>query len=411
MEKKYYYLHDITSSLGTFLTFSVIYLYLRSLTPDFSGFSVPGLAVCLFVLTTDTLSRIFIKNFILYIFIHLISFGIFFTSYISVADKIILGIIISYIFINSIQYWIKNDTMNVIHSISLPQETLILYVLILIHSFYALSHNLTTYVYIAGVLFFSLSLLNRYYDKIILNLHSAEVANKHYSSNIYSLNSALVGLFLIFIILVIAGLSLVLSENSFNFIGKGLKFVLRMIISLLSLMITKREPQSGSETAHLPSLNENAAFEQIESNDNPVADAIFLIFQIVIYIAIFSGIVYSLYHFFKDHLYRNLTPEDEVKNIDTDKIQIKKALKKTSFSELFKSTSVNDKIRRLYFKKINSLQDTRFILKQSNTPDEISTMAKDIKNTPVDELSEIYIVARYSNHPLNKDDLSKCKQL
>lgn len=411
MERKYFYLHDTASSLGTFLTFSVIYVYLCHLTPNSPKFNILGLAILLFAITADTLSRIFAKNLIFYMIAHLISFGIFFIPYFSIADRIILGIIIAYIFVNSIQYWVKNDVAGKIHSIYLPQETLILYVLILIHSFYALSRHLTIYVYIAGVLFFALSLLNRYYDKILLNLHSAEVANKQYSGNIYSLNSALVGFFLIFIIMVIAGLSLVLSENSFNFIGKGLKFILRMVISLISLMITKKEPQSGGGTAPPPSLSENAAFEQIESNDNPVADAIFLIFQIVVYIAIFSGILYSLYHFFREHLYRNAIPEDEVKTIDNDKNERKKALKKTRFSELFQAASINDKIRRIYFKKINSLQDSRFILKQSNTPDEISSMAKEIKNTSVDELSEIYNFARYSNYPLNKDDLAKCKRL
>lgn len=408
--RRIFYLHDITSTLGTFLTYNMLFLYLKNFIMSDSSLDILGMSLIALILVIDVIARIFTSNVVIYIMLHLLPFAGLFMPTMSIYNCIAIFIMASYIFVNSINYWKSEDISKDLHSITLPGEMVIFYAIIFIHSYYGLSKNFTIYVYVAGVLFYALSLINKYFDRIILNKQSALGTNKEHPDSIYTLNSALVGIFIAFVVLVIIGICLVFSENSFNFIGSGLKYLATLIITLLMRM--KSDDIKNNDIDDAGSVVSNGGqFTEITASDNPIADALFLIMQIVIYVLIFAGIAYTLYTFFKKYMYRSRISTDEIKKIenDTEIKDIKRRTRSFSFKDLFATLSNNDKVRKLYFKRINELTDTTFAIRNSLTPDEISLSVKSNKGVSIDELSEIYKLARYSDKIITKEDVERCK--
>lgn len=411
MQKRIFLLNDICSAIGTILTLFLIYAYICSFMMGDNTFLPISLCFICIMIFTDSLLRRYAGNVIIYIILHLVPFVLLFVPDIPLHSIMLLGCIGFFIFYNSIVYWKKDGLEKYSHAISFPDETIIFYIIIFIHSYYGLSKNLTLYVYAAGISFFIISLLKKYFNKIINEIHSANGTNRNLPDKMYSMNSILVIMFTVFILLFVIGMSLAISENSFNFIGKFLKYLGTILASVISLIAGKKQPsESGPTSQDMPGTSQNN-LPTIESSDNPIANALFIILQIVIYFLIVSGVIYLIYTFFKTYFYRNRHSDDIVEDSpeDTDiRVSIRK---KRKFKNIFAYLSGKDKIRKIYYKKICTLQKGNIIIKQNNTPDEISEIIKKSGNTSIDELTAIYKKARYGNCEITKDEVTYCKNL
>lgn len=411
MQKRIFFLYDLCSAIGTVLTLFMAYMYLCCFIINDSSFNPVAILFIISAVIIDCILRTYAGNIIIYLVLHLIPFAILLIPGIQLYTIVILCCIGFFIFYTSLIYWKKDGLDKYYHCISFPDETIILYIIIFIHSYYGLSKNLTLYVYMAGISFFIISMLQKYLNKIISCIHSANGTNRQLNNKMYSANSILVIIFTVFILLFIVGTSLVLSENSFNFIGKLLRFAGALIASLIAGIAGKNKPSDSSKTVPQSSGTSQNRLPAIENADNPIADAIFVIMQIVIYFLIVAGVIYLIYTFFKKYMYRNKNSEDIIENAD-EKTDIKVSIKKRNrFKDVFSRLSAKEKIRRIYFKRIAELQKSNQVAKNSSTPDEISKTVKAKFNISIDELTGIYIKARYSNSEITREDINYSKKL
>ncbi|MBD5134363.1 MAG: hypothetical protein HDT39_00160 [Lachnospiraceae bacterium] len=411
MQKRVFLLHDICSAAGTILTLYMLYLYICSfMMGDYSFRPVSLCFICIMILT-DCFSRRNAGNIILYILFHILPFLMLILPGIPLYSIIILGCIGFFIFYNSIVYWKKDGLEKHFHAISFPDETIIFYIIIFIHSYYGLAKNITIYVYAAGISFFIISLLQKYFNRIINEIHSANGTNRNLPDKMYLMNSILVVIFTMFILLFVIGMSLALSENSFNFIGNLLKYLGTILVSAISHIAGKKQPTESAPISQDTGGASHNNLPPIEATDNPIANALFVILQIIIYFLIVSGVIYLIYSFFKTYFYQNRHSEDIVKKSVEDADITVRIAGKRRFKNIFAPLSGKDKIRKIYYKKVCSLQKGNMLIKQSNTPDEISTLIKKSENVSIDELTSIYKKARYGNDEISKEDVAYCKNL
>lgn len=400
---------DIAGCIGLFLTLILLYFYVCEFLLNDSSFSIFPVIFIGIAVILDFILRKYTKNLVIYLILHLLPIALLFIPGLPLYGCIILALEYAYVYYNSVIYW-KNDGLDKhSHTIILPTETVLFYILIFLHSFYGLSNELTRYVYISGFIFFILSLLIKYFDKIMLETLTAEGNKRTLPTNAYSLNSTLVALFIGFIILTALGIAITLSDTSFNFIGTILKYIGSFIVYLLTLLPKWKEDSSSTTEASGKENLSSGGPGYIEASENPIANAIFIVIQIFIYILIIAGIIYLVYSFFKQYMYRTKKEEDIIEST-TAKDTISKTPRTTSaFRKFFSSMSVNERIRKIYYKKVTDLRKQNLTVKKSNTADEISAAAKSQTNTSIDELTDIYQKARYGCNELTKDDLARCK--
>lgn len=411
MQKRIFCLYDLCSAIGTVLTLFMAYMYLCNFIINDSSFNPTAILFIVSAVIIDCILRMHAGNLIIYLLLHLIPFAILLIPGTPLYTTVILCCIGFFIFYSSLVYWKKDGLDKYYHCISFPDETIILYIIIFIHSYYGLSKSLTLYVYIAGISFFVISMLQKYLNKIISGIHSANGSNRLLDNKMYSANSMLVIIFTVFILLFIVGTSLVLSENSFNFIGKFLRFAGSLIASLIAGIAGKNKPADSSKTVQQAAGASQNRLPAIENADNPIANAIFVIMQIIIYFLIVVGVIYLIYTFFKTYMYRSKNSGDIIENAD-EKTDIKVSIKKRNrFKDVFSRLSAKEKIRRIYFKKISELQKSSQVAKISSTPDEIANTVKAKFDISIDELTGIYKKARYSNNEITREDVNYSKNL
>lgn len=411
MQKRVFLLHDICSAIGTILTLFMLYLYICSFVMNDNVFRPVSIFFISLAVASDCLLRRYAKNIIIFMLLHLLPFLLLFLPGIPSHTIPVLGCIGFFVFCSSINYWKKDGLEKYYHAISFPDETIIFYILIFIHSYYGLSKGITLYVYASGIVFFIISKLKKYFNRIITGIHSANGMNRNIPDKMYFMNSVLVVMFTVFTLLLIAGMSLVLSENSFNFIGRFLKYLASVAAFLISQIAGKRQASESAPAQQgsmdMPQNN----LPPVEAADNPIADAIFIVIQIVIYFFIVAGIIYLIYTFFKTYFYRDRHSNNIAKEYEENTDITVSIKKKGRFRNIFAPLSGKDKIRKIYYRKICRLQKDKMIIKQSNTPDEISALIKHSQNISIDELTSIYKKARYGNDDISKEEVNYCKNL
>lgn len=402
---------DFAGIIGTVLTFIMVHFYICEFLLSDRSFNIfPVIFICIMVIE-DFLLRKYAGNLIIYLILHLLPFGLLLIPGHPLYSSIILALEDAFLFYNSVAYWKDDGLDKHCHTIILPAEMILFYILIFIHAFYGLSQKFATFVYIAGITFFILSLLIKYFDRIILETLTAEGNGKSAPKDAYTLNSTLVTLFVGFIILAVTATSLALSDTSFNFIGTILRYIGSFIMSILTLL-----PKWKEKAADTPATTQSGNMSRggpgyIEASDNPIANAIFIVAQIFIYILIIVGVIYLIYTFFKQYMYRTKKEYDIIENTAENDRVTKISEKKSGIRKFFQSLSPNEKIRKMYYRKVSELKKMSLKIKKSNTPDEISSAAKSQTHTSIDELSDIYKKARYGHSELTRDDVNRCKEL
>lgn len=410
MNKSFFIIRDVFSTIGTALTLIAIYLYISEFMMHSSTFDYAGMAfICIF-LVADCIFKRYIHNAIVFIILHLLPFSMLYFVDFKVYQIFLLTLIGAYIFYCAIAYWKKESLEKDSYAIQMPSEMLIFYIIIFIHSSYGLSHELTQLVYISGLCFFLLSLMDKYLSQVIMNTHSANGSNRKIPPKMYSLNSTIIIFFFTFLILFMAFISMVVSDNAFNFVGQFFKFI-GYILVLLAKQISGNKTDVENETQQIAKdKSNNIQPQNMDTSSNPLLNAIFNLVQIAIYLFIAFGIIYIIYSFFKSYMYRKGNHGDDTKDLlENDKVV--KLSRKPHKISIFTQTTINEKIRKLYKKKIISFNKKDIHLRSCDTANEISNHIKASENVSVADITEIYNLARYSNKQLTKKDVQLYKEL
>lgn len=416
MNKRTFIMRDIFSSLGTVITLSVLYIYFFSImnsagsinNTDYMTF-IWGIAFILILILDDTFLRYKCKNIFIYLGGHVVPLALPFIAGVSVYALIPLVCIWIFVIYSAISYWKTEELQKSACAIEFPSELIIIYIGIFFHCYYGISKASAYAVYICGIIFFILSIMNRYFHKIILNVQSATGSNRKVDSSQYNMNTFMIILFVCFIFFVCIGIGLVFSDTSFNFVGQFFKLIGAGIVALIR-MISKKQgvTHTGEAETSAPVRMQHSA--QSIQNSNPLFEAIFNIFQVVIYFAIAFAIIYGVYSFFRTNMNKaKFADDDEPSNENKDKVV--KLKPKRSFRNIFTPLSNRDKIRKLYKNKVNSFMKHNVKVEKSNTPAEICSAVVKTTGVSIKDITKIYEKARYSNDEITKDEVACCKKM
>lgn len=203
-------------------------------------------------------------------------------------------------------------------------------------------------------------------------------------------------------------------QDLVNLFGEGLYAFIRFLVSFLPQTQTPQDvpQQTQQSTQSAESMLKNL----LPGKENPIVAFIEEIFiyvvNIGVVIAIIAIICYGLYLLYKT-FYANSSSTNETKEFISPIVKVDKANRNLNpFRRFIDSLNVstNDKVRKIYYKKIKKLMTLG--LKISNeTASEISSLASISINKDISELTTFYEKARYSNIEVSKEELNKLKDL
>ncbi|NLZ45809.1 MAG: hypothetical protein GX896_03865, partial [Clostridiales bacterium] len=229
---------------------------------------------------------------------------------------------------------------------------------------------------------------------------------------------SLVALFNIAVILVITAINMCISNNSFNIIGRFIKWLAKAFFSLFARFKGENVVNETVTTAFVEqdtSVGDTLIANNSHSSGTNIGTLIFNAFQIVIYIGLVIGILFIIYTFIKQYMHRNTETKDEIKDTNDviNKININK--KPSASKPSFFGTN-KDKIRKIFVAKVHSStkKNNSIIIKKSYTSDEIeNALLKEasVEKTNMNKLTSLYKEARYSNHEITKSDVEEAKKV
>lgn len=414
--KRFFIMYDISSTIGTFITLLTLYSYLclfiaknNSSAADLNSELIKGGLIIALLLLTDYISRSKCKNVFVFTAIHLLNVVPAFFISLQIFEIIVIVCIWFFTFYSAIEYWKTDALQKSTCAIVFPGEMIILYIGVFFHCYYGLSKTFSIVVYIFGIIFYALTMANKYFSKIIINIQSAEGQNKSHDSSPYKLNTFIITLFTGFIFLFSAGLALVFSDTSFNFVGKFFQFIGRKLVSLILLI--KGEPEAANYD--IPQAQSGMQINRLSQDvhqSSPLLNAIFNIVQVAIYVGLALLIIYSIYMFFRSNMHKEkFNTNDDKKESNPDKVvKLKKEKRRLHF--LNRGTNA-ERIRKMYKRKINHFKKGNITISDSDTPKEISIKVYKSTGESLDMHTKIYEKARYSNIEITKDDVAYYKNL
>ena len=425
--KKTFLTHDIISSASAVITLSTLYIYVFSIMSNATTSSekaghadtdyysiLLGIAFVIILIFTDLLLRYKCSNVLIYLGGHTLPLILPFIAQIHLYALIPLACIWFFVIYSAINYWKKEEIQKGTCAIEMPSELIIIYIGIFFHCYYGISKTSACIVYICGVVFFILSMLNRYFEKIIVNIQSALGSNKKVENSQYKINTFMIILFACFIFFICCGIGLVFFDTPFNIVGSFFKLIGSGIVAIL-MMFNNKGTVHSQPTEETPLLPNNQAAIQPLQKSNPLFEAMFNVLQVIVYCAIAFAIIYGIYFFLRSNMHKKKFDDpDDTPDESTDKVV--KLKSKRKLRNIFTSMSNNEKIRKMYKNKINTIikKNVNLAIKKSNTPHEIEHAINTVSNDSRDSVGDItalYEKARYSDKEITKEDVGYCKKL
>lgn len=408
MKKYLNFTYDIINIVLLFLVISTLSMYvllLLNLAPQADLFLViPSLLLYSYLLNLR------VKNFIIYIFLHILLFVCIQMVPIELPTRIISCIVYVFICMNDISFW-KNQDQDLVFP--LPGFIGLIFLVTCIHGSQGLSIFLGNYSYYCGVLYVVLYLLRIYLNNMLQ--FQSNISEKSYIplKEIVKQNTGIISIFttlLLILSLLFHSRTLENLLSSFlQLIGSGLKNILSFLLSL----IPRSKPTEDTEFL-TDRVIQQPMFPEPEAKQSIITYLLDLLFIIIQY-AIIAGIVclaiYSVYLFIKNHLHRS---EANTKKDDQfDVIEVKERMhrsKEKSKLTFFNRKDGNETIRYYYKKHIRQLMKRGYHPQQKHTPLERNEDVKVQMNTSLNNLTEYYCIARYSNESLTKEQVNHAKQ-
>ena len=194
-----------------------------------------------------------------------------------------------------------------------------------------------------------------------------------------------------------------------------LDVVLGKILSPITKQISYMFSLEVDFSNHVP-VDENPQEDDFLNSDvasNPflssIAAVVFGILKIILIIVIVSLICYIIYKIRLSFIkYNKVNEEDKYEELIIDDDISKKQSKILNKLKGEKYKNNNERIRRIYYKKINKYKDhIKELTKLTHL--QINKKVKDTENTDIDKLTELYEKARYSSDKCTEEDIKDAK--
>jgi hypothetical protein len=215
------------------------------------------------------------------------------------------------------------------------------------------------------------------------------------------------------VLLLLAGLLIILANISqtsriFIYIWYGLKAVL---IRLFRLIPASHEPvvQTQSEMPEVtPGINQ--IMPDIPEKVNPVIDVVSNVIGVILLIAAVLFLLYSVYRIIKALLKRYQPKLEVIEYTEAIESEKSRPVNMRKFiTSLRSGLTNNQKIRKIYTKKVKGYQKSLISITPYDTPREINDKISTKLNESMEPLTDLYEQARYGEKELTKEAVAKAK--
>lgn len=349
-------------------------------------------------------SNTYIHKFFIFATAHLATGAVILALPFESYEKIIVMLV--FIMICFIDFNVWRDLTKV-YVISLPMPMVILFFITSLHGLSGLSDFLADTSYYFGTLFILLTLLRMFFNNMLD--YNNGIAEKKYFPirSIINQNTILVMIFSSFMLIVTLFFRSKVLENFFS---KLFTYLLNAGKQFLTFLFRLFHFSNSDEVVDKTSPESSVSLlDMTPKKVNPIVEFILNFLQIAIEFLICFGflfiVIYGIYSFLKHYWNRNTFTQKE--DLEYKVIETKEKIKKnSSFNpNAFQGKTINDKIRIYYRKKIDRMTKKGYTLQLNHTPNERASDLNEQKNINIDNLTQYYNRARYSNEHLTKEEL------
>lgn len=400
----------VNNTMSFFLEFLVFYIAVFEgiilLKHDYKDFYFPFAVLPLLIMSF--IMRRFLNNVISFSLSHIALYLICFFLPLDSSKKALIVLTLTAITILDFRFWSKSSSKKLVTCPNIFFESL--FIITLTHGTIVASKSIIILSYSFGLLF----LIGKFISNYLNNLE-IYIARNYDIKNIpikqlIGLNSSILFLiiFLIFIILfIIKALNI---EKYLYAPFEPIIFLLKTgFIAFLKYIFSLTESVNPSfqEQEELISVEEATATLGSQSTLVKILEFFFNAFIFILILLFCYFIIKIIYYYVKNNFSKHTLNTDEIEYLNTDKISDKK--EKIGSSISLKPKNNNEKIRSLFYKKIK--KNKKLHINNTFTAKEISNKFLKYDNISLDELTNLYEKARYSNSECSKDEVEKAKKL
>lgn len=402
--------HDVVGTLALATVLSVFYLYLSEILNVRHPVNNPIGVIFIFVTAIiDYISRKKCSNLVLFTIIHALMIPCFIMLPLPLSEKLALGGYTVLIFCFAYRFWTNENTTKTICSTEAPAEILILIVPMYIHSAYFLSGTLTMYILCATVVFLGLHFINIFLNRLLIYILSIP------SGSVVPLNKVIRTNLLSIAVVMIVGTVLISSFITLTEEGNEIILLLKQLIPILGFFLTNCVScmKTGGEefveeetTRETHDMVEDVAPYLV---GNKWIGMISNILKIIVLIAFFAFLIYLIVQFFREYMHKGTKNTDIIERADA-KVFDKKTGTTRTFS-ILRPRNNNEKIRKIYKKRMSSYNGTVIDIRDTDTPWKINDKIQHKISEDNAELTKLYEQARYGKEILSDKSVSKAKEL
>lgn len=407
------FLRDIANTAAFAAACSVFFMYLREVFSQTAHGSFPGVVFIFATAFADYAARLLSGNLVSFLFIHLAMIPAALLLHLPAADTVILGTYLALLFYLALRFWTGENTSKTMCCEQMPSEILIVILPLYIHSVSFLSGGLSDLILYFSIIYLALYYIGIYLEKMLTYLLSLPSGSTLPLKRIVVTNLSIIGLILLAAVLLIRiASSFADGDNSLLlFIGYLLKGFVKIFSGCMScfkddVYDSSIEETTSAERETYPNLTDDMTKDM---HGNEIIMAVSNALKVIFLIVLAAFLLYLLYQFFKTYMHKGKRENDIVEKISPTISETDKKTQKR-FS-LFRVRNNNERVRRIYRKKILTYHGSDITVNPSDTPVRICEKIRQKTADDISKLTEFYEKARYGNEMLSDEEITKIKRL
>lgn len=409
-----YYVKSLINILSLGIVLSIGTLYSVEATAWGSSPNIVALVYVFVCCYTDYLIRRHFSNYINYTLMHLLLIVPlpFLMPYIGTPNIVVLLAVISILTSLGKMYWKKENASQLDCTTEVPMEMLVIIIPIYLHSYYKLSTALSNYILYSAIVFVAFCFIKQFITRLINYVLTVDKSRSVPINSIVRSTGICIGIILV---------AAILMTNVFSSLFTGDRALLSFIklicggtLSLFSnffgLFRAHNDYSIAEDTVTVESQTGDLTTDVVKNlSANELIVAISNVVKVIFLIAAAVFVIYLIIQYIRANLHK------EYQNIDLadrSTIKAKDDVKrtKTAFS-LFHPSSNNDKVRKMFKKKVLYYKDTMISVHQADSPQDLADRIKYKTGNDYNELADIYEHARYGDGQVSDEDVSKAHKI
>lgn len=369
-----------------------------------------GIPMIIFIVLGDYLLKLISTDYIFYLIGHVVFIPIIlFLNFSNVEEVGLIGVTVLSS-IGSIQFWKNEVVTQRQNKLQISLSGIVLFILVELVSGSLGYKSLSRLTFFMGLGFILLYYLRSHYNSMLdFFTTNAGIKNVPFQ-RIFVLNSGLNLILLLSSLLLLLFTYITNLGRIVGFLGNGLGSVLLYFIKRFQPKIKTPPINTVIPTEPTPPPQLDLDLLGGAQKANPILGFILNLLVKTLFIGLILSSLYILYHYLKLYL-RRYRPKTDIMEYTEAITDIKKAnrVNKNRFTSLFTSSTNNQKIRRIYYKRIKYYQKSLVEVTSHDTPGEIDQKVENKTSDTIHTLTKIYEQARYGDAELSSEDVAKAK--